>query len=156
MASKKAPEPELLEQEAKVIELRRAGLTWTTIAQQTGYSGPSGAYKAYQRAAERLIRPNLEEHRDMELDRLDRLQAAVWTRAAGGDVKAIDSVLRIIDRRARLLGLDAPQKIQAEVVTYDGSELEEQTRRFVALIREANSPPDGVGSGVGEARAITG
>ena len=135
MQSKKAPEPAMLEQEAKVIELRRAGLTWATIAAQTGYAGAPGAYKAYQRAAERLIRPNLEEHRDMELDRLDRLQAAVWGRAALGEVKAIDSVLKIIDRRSRLLGLDAPQKIQAEVITYDADSIE---ARLAAIIAATN------------------
>jgi hypothetical protein len=156
MASKKAPEPALLDAEAKVIELRRAGLTWATIAKETGYSGPSGAYKAYQRAAERLIRPNLEEYRDMEIDRLDRLQAGVWQSAAQGNVKSIDAVLRIINTRARLLGLEAPQKIQAEVTTYDGSELEERTRHFIALIREANGSQGSVGSGLGEDRAITG
>lgn len=153
MQSKKAPEPASLEQEAKVIELRRAGLTWSTIAAQTGYAGPSGAYKTYQRAAERLIRPNLDEHRDMELDRLDRLQATFWTRAAQGEIKAADMVLKIIDKRAKILGLDAAQKIdvQAEVVTYDGNSIQQQTAAIIELVRAARGTQGALGSGTGEA-----
>jgi hypothetical protein len=134
MSSKKAPEPAQLDIEARVIELRRAGLTWSVIAQQTGFAGPSGAYKAYQRAAERLIRPNLEEHRDTEIDRLDRLQAAVWAKAASGDLKAIDSVLRIADRRIRILGLEAPKDInlKAEVTNYDADSIDARLASIIA------------------------
>jgi hypothetical protein len=145
MASKKAPEPAQLEVEAKVIELRRAGLTWGVIAERTGFSGPSGAYKAYQRAAERLIRPDLEEHRDTELDRLDRLQATVWAKALNGDWKAIDAVLRISDRRIRILGLEAPKNLnlKADVTVYDATSIEAELARIYAATRTqpANSQP---------------
>jgi len=136
MASKKAPEPALLEVEAQVVELRKAGVTWAGIASRTGYATPAGAYKAYQRAAERLIRPNLEEHRDMELERLDRLQAGVWAKAISGDVRALDSVLRIIDRRSRILGLDAPKEVnlKAEVITHDRNSIDSEVARLVALL----------------------
>lgn len=136
MTSKKAPEPELLEQEAKVIELRRSGATWSVIAERVGYAGPSGAYKAYQRAAERMIRPNLEELRDTELDRLDRLQLGLWGKAIQGDVRAVDSVLRIIDRRARLLGLDAPSQVnlKAEVNTYDANSIDSEVARLIQIL----------------------
>jgi len=36
---------------------------------------------------------------------LDRFQAGLWPRAAGGDTEAISAVRAIIDRRAKLLGL---------------------------------------------------
>ena len=32
------PAPELVDKEIKVLELRRAGLTWQRIAEETGYS----------------------------------------------------------------------------------------------------------------------
>lgn len=136
MASKKSPEPELLAKENQVIELRRAGITWAKIAEQTGYAGPAGAFRAYQRVAERFIRPNLEELRDMELDRLDRLQAAVWGKALNGDVRSLDAVLRIIDKRAKLLGLDAPKEVnlKAEVATYDRDSIDSEVARLVALL----------------------
>lgn len=52
-----------------------------------------------QRAAEAL--------RALEAERLDRLQLGHWKRAIGGDVAAANVVLKIMERRARLLGLDA-------------------------------------------------
>jgi hypothetical protein len=47
----------------------------------------------------------------LELMRLERLHAAVWPQAIRGDVNAVDRVLRIMERRARLLGLDAPKRV---------------------------------------------
>jgi hypothetical protein len=41
----------------------------------------------------------------LELERLDALLRAVWDKAVGGDVKAIAAALKIVERRAALLGL---------------------------------------------------
>ena len=155
--TKKAPDPEQLERELKVLNLRLAGATWAEIAQAMGYAGPSSAYYTYQKAAERMIRPKLEEYRDLELDRLDRLQRGLWAKAVGGDPRAVDSVLRIIDKRAKLLGLDAPQNInlQAEVTTYDGSAIEQRTIEIIELVRQARVETRGLGSGLSEAGTTT-
>jgi hypothetical protein len=42
----------------------------------------------------------------MEVERLDTLQRAVWQDAIGGDIKAVETALRIIQARAKVLGLD--------------------------------------------------
>lgn len=42
----------------------------------------------------------------MEVGRLDSLQNAVWPAAMAGDTRAVDSALKIIDKRAKLLGLE--------------------------------------------------
>ena len=47
----------------------------------------------------------MEEFRALELQRLDRLQVALWPKALEGDVSAIQGTLKIIDQRCRLLGL---------------------------------------------------
>jgi acyl-CoA reductase-like NAD-dependent aldehyde dehydrogenase len=51
-----------------------------------------------------------------------------------GNLRAADFVLRVIDKRAKLLGLDAPLKVQAEVVTYDGTDLDREVERVARLI----------------------
>jgi hypothetical protein len=144
-----------LEKEEKIIELRRTGATWELIAKATGYANASGAYKAYQRITERMVAPKLEEYRNMEIDLLDRLQFGVYDDAKNGDKKAIETILKIVDRRTRILGLDAPTKIQAEVITYDGALLEQHTQRIVELVRSTRFSPGDMGSGDGETRAIT-
>lgn len=136
MSRKNAPEPDRLDKENQIVELRRAGVAWKVIAERTGYASASGAYNAYQRIAERVIRPGLEEYRDLELERLDRLQAGVWGKALNGDLRALDSVLRIIDRRTRILGLDAPKEVnlKAEVTTYDRNTIDAEVYRLVTLL----------------------
>ena len=46
MAKQSKLKPETIEKEAKVLELRRGGLTFDLIAQRLGYASASGAYKA--------------------------------------------------------------------------------------------------------------
>lgn len=59
-------------------------------------------------------RYDAEEIVQIETRRLDRLQRGIWQRAVQGDLGAIDRALKIAERRARLLGLDAPQKVEME------------------------------------------
>ena len=150
-----AEEIDELKRAERIIELRRTGATWELIAKATGYANASGAYKAYQRITEQMVIPKLEEYRAMELDMLDRLQFGIYERAKNGDTKAISTVLSISDRRARILGLDAPTKIQAEVVTYDATILEQHTSRIIELVRQTREQESAVGGTDGETRAIT-
>ena len=43
---------------------------------------------------------------DLEIDRIDRLQLAVWDEALAGDRQAVETVLKLIMSRAKLLGLE--------------------------------------------------
>ena len=137
---RKTPKPEQIDKERQVLELKRSGATWDAIAQVVGYSNGSGAFKAYQRAMVRTLQQPADELRDAEVDRLDRLQRAYWFEAIGDKNtppvhKSAEIVLKIIDRRAKLLGLDAPTKIQAEVVTYDASGIDADIERIARELR---------------------
>jgi hypothetical protein len=142
-----APEPtaeekaaELEAKEAKVLELRRAGFTFQRIAEEVGYATPSGAQRALERIMTRNVPQAPEEFRWQELDRLDRMQVALWPRAMKGDDRAIGTIVRLMERRARLVGIDAPQRIQAEVVNYDGNrDIDGDIERIVNLIRGVDS-----------------
>lgn len=155
MSGKKAPSPSVLDKELQIIELRRAGVTWEKIAREVGFKNASGAYKMYQRAAERMIRPSLDEYRDTVLDRFERMHMAVWPRAKEGDLRAIDTALRIAEKEIKLLGLDAPTKITAEVTVYEGQQLIEHTARIIDLIRQSRGATGNVGSIPSERRAVT-
>ena len=48
--------------------------------------------------------------RDLEAARLDAMLLPLWRRVQQGDERAVDRALKIMERRARLLGLDAPSK----------------------------------------------
>jgi hypothetical protein len=148
---------ELEAKEAKVLELRRAGFTFQRIAEEVGYATPSGAQRALERIMKRNVPQAPEEFRWQELDRLDRMQVALWPRAMKGDDRAIGTIVRLMERRARLVGIDAPQRIQAEVVNYDGTrDIDGDIERIVNILRGVDSSePLEVEGGTSESGTIT-
>jgi hypothetical protein len=67
-----------------------------------------------------------ESVREVELERLDELSRRYFRAACAGDSKSAELLLKISERRAKLLGLDAPMQSQLEVITYDSTELIKQ------------------------------
>lgn len=153
------PEPEQLDRELQVLDLRRAGLTWQRIAQEVGYANHSGAYAAYKRAMQRTLQEPTDDLRQAEVDRLDRLQLAVWPKAMRGDHNAIVTCVRIIDRRAKLLGLDMPIKISQEVTVWEGGEsIDRAVRDLAELLRQNSAAGTGespMAGDPGETESIT-
>jgi hypothetical protein len=99
--------------ELEAINLRKAGLTYENIGKELGYT-PQGAWKLVKRALNRVIlktMENAEEYRQVELQRLDELWSSVYPLALKGHLKSVETCLKIMQRRAKLLGLDAPQAI---------------------------------------------
>lgn len=146
-------DPDVIEKERRVLELRRAGVTYDVIAQEVGYSNPSGAYHAYTRALKRTLREaGSEELREQEADRLDRLQRFAWGAAAQGNLKAIETVLRIMGRRARLLGLDMPIKVQQEVTVWSGdSDIDREIQSLIARMDAVSGSAGVLAAGTSEA-----
>lgn len=109
------------ERRRAAVEMKIGGKTWREIADTLGYDSRATAYgdvmRGLQKAVAELSIP-LEEYRQLELDRLDAMQDALWVKVLDGDTKAIDTTLRLMDRRAKLLGLDAPQRMEG-VLTID-------------------------------------
>lgn len=129
------PSPELVDKEIKVLELRRVGLTWVRIAEEVGYADHTGAYAAYKRAIKRTMQQPADELREQELDRIDRLQVAVWPAAMKGDTRAVLTIVRLMERRAKLTGLDMPIKIEQDVTTWTGGDsIDRAVRDLAALL----------------------
>lgn len=103
------------EVERKALELRRQGCSFDSIAVHLGYSDRSAAYKVVKEAMDRMVREPADELRMLEAQRLDELQQAIWKQALSGDMKAIGTALSIIDRRMRLLGLEAPKRVDVDL-----------------------------------------
>lgn len=134
---KRTPTPEQVDRERLVLDLRRAGATFDDIATQAGYADPSGAWQAYRRAIGRtLTEAHADEQRELEAARLDSLQQAIWDRAIAGDLPAVNGVLRIMERRARLLGLDAPARSQVHHEHADADGIDAEVARLIALLEQ--------------------
>lgn len=102
------------ERELEALEMRMAGQPYSAIAKALGWRNRSSAYEAVMRVLDRREQEPAERVRSMELQRLERLLQAYWKRAIrkrAPDINAAKLVLDILTRRARMLGLDAPVRV---------------------------------------------
>lgn len=112
------------EKRRRALQMRKGGATYEQIAAQVGYASKATAYKAVRDELRALPADDAGELRTLERSRLDALLTAAWSKAMRGDLWAVDRCLRIMERRAALEGLDAPQVQRVEVITRDVIEAE--------------------------------
>lgn len=125
MGASKAVQAASAQKVARAIALKNSGMSWTDVAKRAGYSDRGAACKAVTRELAKRrgeVDHQLEIMREQEGARLDALQATLWPAAEAGNRKAIETILKICDRRCKLYGLDAPTK--HEVVTMDAIDAE--------------------------------
>lgn len=92
----------------KTLELRASGQSIRAIADKLGVSKSQ-----VQRDIEKELKAAAEGRKkiagfiiDLELAKLDALEEKAWEHITDGELSAIDRVLRAMERRAKLLGLD--------------------------------------------------
>jgi hypothetical protein len=142
-----------IDRDRQALDLRKAGASYDQIARQLGYFNRGGAFKAVARGLDtvkHLMVESAEDVRSLELTRLDALLLGIWQAATSGDVQAVTAALRIAERRAAYLGLDAPKR--QELTGADGGPIEveqnvtysveERQRRIVAIVDAARGRPD--------------
>ena len=102
---------EIQERRKKALTLRLGGATYAEIGDALGVSNWT-AWQDIHKSLADIPKAEADQLREEEVARLDRMQRAVWGDALKGDLKAMQMVVKIIDRRAKLLGLDAPQQVE--------------------------------------------
>ena len=105
----------------QALALRKTGATYEQIAHALGYASRDSAWRAIHRVLKAHQVEGVEELRKIEDMRLDEMLFAIYKIAKAGDLGAIDRILRIAERRARLWGLDAP--VRTEVSGPEGGPL---------------------------------
>lgn len=115
-----------LERQRRVLELRKAGVTFAVIAEEVGYSSPQAAHRAFKAAMDELIQEPAMDLRTIQIERLNYALMKVWPGVQAGDLKAIDSMLRIQERLDRLMGTEAPSQVdvhhEGAVLVIQGNE----------------------------------
>ena len=115
------------------VGVRRMGAYTMRVKSGASYRDIARAYKvsvdtayhdvqAIQTYFRQATYESIEDMRQMQSERLDILLFAHMPKAKLGDLKATEMVLRIEKRRAELLGLDAPRKL--EMTGKDGGPME--------------------------------
>lgn len=122
MAEKGLTREFLAERDLRIFKMRQAGIPIAEIARRFGI-GSTNVSHSIRRQLGKLNQEALlayPEVLQMELERLDALQSAIWPMtqhrkqkmddgtevAIEPDIKAVSTVLSIIDRRAKLLGME--------------------------------------------------
>lgn len=103
------------ERQARAVELRKSGHTFQQIADQLGYAGHQGAYKAVMSALKKTLQEPADELRTLELERLDAMLNSLWPQIMARNAytpRAVEVALKVMDRRAALIGLDAPKQVE--------------------------------------------
>jgi len=111
-SNQQPPKLKAAERQRRALELRALGLSYDRIASELGYRGRSGAWRSVQSALAKVRAEGVTELRTLESERLDQLLSACWKKAVSGDPKSINAALRVCERRARLMGLDAPTRYE--------------------------------------------
>jgi hypothetical protein len=122
---------------AQVVQLRLAGASFEEIGGQLGVSD-TRAHQLWADALQRTVKEPADQQRMLELQRLDQLQAAATAvlqathhviqgaKVVADDqgrpyvdhgpiLAAVNTLVRVMERRARLLGLDAPARVDARL-----------------------------------------
>lgn len=121
------------------LELRKRGVSVSKISTQLGV--PVAVVRRYiEEAVTNLECIKAEDAvyaREIELARLDELYGPMYDKALRGDTRALQACLSIMERRARLAGLDKPSVVEkhitlSEVIPLDN--LTEAARQYVARL----------------------
>lgn len=108
-------------QGGKLLDLVAAGSSVAAAARAIGLNERTGQ-RLYHAELQRYFKENATQREELvgrELRTLDLLQRRVMRMALDGDLKAVDRVLAIMDRRGKMLGLDAAAKVSVEVSRVD-------------------------------------
>ena len=100
------------ERRQKAFEMRKAGASYEQIGKALGIS-MQAAHKHVKKHLQQIAEKTDEDAREvlkLELARLDQMLLGLYQNAKSGKEGAVDRVLKIMERRAKLLGIDAPSR----------------------------------------------
>lgn len=132
-------EVESLEAVRKAVELRRDGLSYAEIGKRTGCA-PGTAYKRVQRGLDEIRTGTADAAEaviELELLRMDELISKVKKGLRSADPRVVShcarTLIRASESRRKLLGLDAPAKVEVKgrvnvFAEWSEAELEEFAR----------------------------
>jgi len=134
-----------------LLDFRRSGLTWEQAAKRVGIS-PAHAYRIAGQAIRDIPAESAAQMRLIETQRIDAIIHANWRNMELGDTYAGTLILKAIERRAKLFGLDqvSPETAAAidavmfalvsRLPTMSLAEKEEELRELTVIIDEPLRP----------------
>ncbi|MFK0063362.1 hypothetical protein ACIQTN_29555 [Streptomyces werraensis] len=147
MSASKAKRAQVAERRTKAIAMVLAGVDYDTIAERLGYASRGAAHTDVDRALSANLtnlKDKAQQLREVQAMRYQRLLAAVWPKALKGDLKAVETAARLVDRVVKLWGLAEPDKLDLDVT---GSITAEDLLAIVRATPEGDEDPGAVAVG---------
>jgi hypothetical protein len=132
---------EMLRKEQIVCEHRIRGWSFKKIEREFKFRNADRIWKRAVAKEENIGYLRAEAIRTEEL-RLDALQDGIWDKAMGGDARAVEVALKVLERRARMLGLDFADMISGQLVEVEQAKVQMMGAALVAALRAADLPAD--------------
>lgn len=143
MPSKNTPKKVLnIKRQQIALALRLKGYTYYQIGAKLKVSYVS-AWHYVQDAmatARTEMAEDVEKVRDLEVSRLDAMLEKHWSRRQ--DPRTSETILKIMDRRAKLLGLDVPTKTDVNVTGLEKMTDEELLKMAETVVKKAKQPQE--------------
>jgi predicted DNA-binding protein (UPF0251 family) len=119
--------------DARAVRLRLEGLTYREVGEQLGI-GRKMAARVVQRGLNAVARESAAELIALDNERLDMLWRAMWPKAEAGSAPHAMVCLKALERRARLLGLDAPSRseVTAHITAEENAALDAEIDTLLA------------------------
>lgn len=149
MGLKQSPEA-VEERRRKALALHSAGATYQQIADVVGFATSSGAHACVREALKAHRPDSMEEEWESQLARSDAMLQGLWPAARKGDAQAVEKVLKLEERRVRVLtalGLYTPPQEEAEETQEKAPERAPQNALsdFERKLREREQQPKSQG-----------
>lgn len=127
------------------LDLRKRGFSIPAVAQKLGI--PPAAVRQHIEDAvtslESVKSENASQLRELDLARLDELYIPMHEKAIRGDARALQACLAIMERRARLAGMDKPTVVEKHVTLSEvipQEQLTQAAQQYLASLREVGGP----------------
>lgn len=136
------------ERRRRVSELVLKGLSQEQIAAELGISDSTVCrdLKVLSAGWQRQATAAVGEHIAKQDARLEALNAAIWDVAMAGDPQSVDTCLRIMKRKAALLGLDKAGKVDLTIHAQEDQDLEAKLQWMHDNLQAGKDPGEGLPS----------
>lgn len=116
--------------------LYASGMTYQEVADELGYESLGGAYKAVQRALKKRAEESYAARDELIAKHMEIIRLCVrgqMPAVVKGNQRAVEVVLKALEREAKLMGLDRPIVVDARVTDAMTAEIDELVQQFELL-----------------------
>jgi uncharacterized protein (DUF2336 family) len=132
---------EMLRKERIVMEHRIKGWSFHRIEKEFKIHNPD---RVFRRAIARDENEPFRRAEAVRLEemRLDDLQEGIWQKALAGEPRAVEVALKVLERRARLLGLDFADMVSGQLVEVERAKVKLMATALVTALNAIGATAD--------------